>query len=130
MSTPTRPLPAACKSFSVAMAAKLTSNEETVRLAGTTAGDAAALPPPPPQATATSPMTPIIGISLANLIWFSLLSKSPVAFFPESSGARVRRRTGLTQKPPAGPPAGQEHVLHPHVCQECDGVTHTICSNS
>src|SRR6266849_2917600 len=130
MSTPTRPLPAACKSFSVAMAAKLTSNEETLMLAGTTAGDAAGVPPPPPQATATSPMTPIIGISLANLIWFFLLSKSPVAFFPERSGARVRRRTGLTQKPHGGSPAGAEHVLRPHVCQECDRATHTICSNS
>src|ERR1700731_5032264 len=38
MSTPTRPLPAECRLFRVAMAEKLTSNEETVRHAGTVAG--------------------------------------------------------------------------------------------
>src|ERR1700686_5002130 len=44
MSTPTRPLPAACRSFSVAMAEKLTSNEETLRPEDTVAlGPVAAL---------------------------------------------------------------------------------------
>src|SRR5580704_5768268 len=83
MSTPTRPLPAACRSFSVAMAEKVTSNEETLRLAGTTAGDVVAVPPPPPHAIATIPTTPIAGTSLANLIGSLSLSKSPVAFFPD-----------------------------------------------
>src|ERR1700730_16982467 len=40
MITPTRPLPAACKSFSVAMAARLTPKDETLSLAATVAGDA------------------------------------------------------------------------------------------
>src|SRR5580704_6517401 len=49
MSTPTRPLPAACRSFSVAIAAKLTSNEEMLSDDGTVAGlgEFAAVPPPP-----------------------------------------------------------------------------------
>src|SRR5580704_16999701 len=68
MSTPTRPLPAECRLFSVAMAEKLTSNAPTVRDAGMVAGDVVAVPPPPPQAIATSPTMPIAGISLANLI--------------------------------------------------------------
>src|SRR5260370_22335663 len=106
------------------MAENVTSNDEMLRLDGITAGDAAALPPPPPQATATSPMTPIIGISLANLIWFSLLSKSPVAFFPERSGATARRRTGLTQKPHGDTSAGAEHGLRSHACQDRDLPMH------
>src|ERR1700681_1810428 len=69
MSTPTRPLPAACKSFSVAMAEKLTSNEEMLSDDGMVAvGEFDDVPPPPPQAIATIPTTPSVGISLANLI--------------------------------------------------------------
>src|ERR1700681_1052263 len=118
MITPTRPLPAACRSFSVAIAEKLTSNEETVRLAGTTAGDAAALPPPPPQAIATIPTKLIAGTSLANLIGsLSYLSH----LLPSSRMAPGRECAGeqaLLRNPTAGPPAGAEHVLHLHVCQE------------
>src|ERR1700674_1538806 len=130
MSTPTRPLPAACKSFSVAIAEKLTSNEEMLRLDGTVAGDAAALPPLPPQAIATIPTTPIAGTSLANLIGsLSYLSH----LLPSSRRAPGRECAGeqaLLRNPMAGPPAAGEHVLPPHVCQECDRAAHTICSNS
>src|SRR5487761_454531 len=69
MSTPTRPLPAPCRSFRVAIAEKLTSNDETLSDDGMVAvGEFAAVPPPPPQAIATSPTTLRVGISLANLI--------------------------------------------------------------
>src|SRR5438445_8400561 len=68
MSTPTRPLPAACKSFSVAMAEKVTSNEETDSDDGMVAVGEFDDVPPPPQAIATIPTTPSVGTSLANLI--------------------------------------------------------------
>src|ERR1700720_1752154 len=75
MRTPTRPLPAACKSFRVAMAVKLTSNEETLRDDGMVAGDAVPVVVLPPHAVATIPTTPSVGTSLENLIWFLLLCK-------------------------------------------------------
>src|SRR4029077_1038325 len=68
MRTPTRPLPAACKSFSVAIAAKLTSNEETLSDDGIVAGDAPPVVPPPPHAITTSPTTNSVGTSFANLM--------------------------------------------------------------
>jgi hypothetical protein len=68
MSTPTRPLPAACKSFSVAIAEKLTSNEETLSDDGMVAvGEFDDVPPPPPHAIATNPTSTSVGNSLANL---------------------------------------------------------------
>src|ERR1700694_3654037 len=107
MSTPTRPLPAACKSFSVAMAEKLTSNDDTVRLGGTVAGDAVAVPPPPPQAIAMTPTTPSAGTSLANLIGsLSYLSH----LLPSSRKAPGRECAGkqaLLRNPTAGPPPAQ-----------------------
>src|SRR5579864_1747234 len=66
MRTPTRPLPAECRSFKVAMAEKVTSNEETLRDDGMVAAEVVAVPPPPPQAIATIPTTPSAGTSLAN----------------------------------------------------------------
>src|SRR4029077_2164074 len=103
--------------------------DETVRLAGTTAGDAVAVPPPPPHAIATIPTTPIAGISLANLIGsLSYLSH----LLPSSRMAPGRECAGeqaLLRNPTAGPPAGGEHVLPPQVCQECDRVALTICSS-
>src|SRR5260370_10769071 len=87
------------------MAEKVTSNEETVRLAGTTAGDAAALPPPPPQAIATIPTTPIAGTSLANLIgslsYLShLLPSSRTAPGREYAGEQALLRNPTSNIPP------------------------------
>src|ERR1700688_1376848 len=129
--TPTRPLPAAAKGFSVAMAAKLTSNDETLSVDGTVApGDVDALLLVPPQAIATIPTIPIAGTSLANLIgslsYLShLLPSSRIAPGRECAGEQA-----LLRHPRRDRPAGAEHVLHPHVCQECDRVALTICSNS
>src|SRR5438128_10430157 len=67
ISTPTRPLPAACKSFSVAIAEKLTSNEETDSDDGMVAVGEFDDVPPPPQAIATTPTSTSAGNSLANL---------------------------------------------------------------
>src|ERR1700719_37670 len=96
MSTPTRPLPAACKSFSVAMAEKLTSNEEMLRPEGTVAvGPVAAVLLP--QAPTTTTKTPAVAVSvrllsLRNFIWTSCPPRVvSCAFFPERPGARVRR---------------------------------------
>src|SRR5260370_10206986 len=95
MSTPTRPLPAACKSFSVAIAEKLTSNEETLSDDGMVAGDAVEVPPPP-HAITTSPASMSAGTSLANLnVALSSSKRFLFAFFPADSGARVRRQAGL-----------------------------------
>src|ERR1700682_2817648 len=68
MITPTRPLPAACKSFSVAMAAKLTSKDETLSEDGTVAGVGVLLLVVVPQAVKIIPDTASTGTSLANFI--------------------------------------------------------------
>src|SRR4029077_18622040 len=67
MSTPTRPLPALCRSVKVAIAEKLTSNEETLSDDGIVAGDAPPVVAPPPHAITTSPASISAGTSLANL---------------------------------------------------------------
>src|SRR5450759_1325187 len=72
--TPTIPLPAPTRSLSLGMYEKSWVNELMLRSDGTTAGDAVAVLLPP-QAIATIPTTPILRPSLANLIWFYLLSK-------------------------------------------------------
>src|SRR5260370_22729766 len=95
--TPTRPLPAACKSFSVAMADKLSSNEETLSDDGIVAGEAVAVPPPP-HAITTSPTINSVGTSFANLM-LSPLKGVTCCLLPGASGARVRRHTGPTQQP-------------------------------
>src|ERR1700674_5787223 len=105
MRTPPTPLPAPCRSSRGAMAEKLTSNEEMLRLAGTTAGDAVAVPPPPPQAIATIPTTPIAGISLANLIgslsYLShLLPSSRMAPGRECAGEQALLRNPRRDRPP------------------------------
>src|ERR1700693_753455 len=100
--TPTIPLPAPTRSLSLGMYVKSWVNEVMLKSDGTTAGDVVAVPPPPPQAIATIPTTPSIGTSLANLIGpLSYLSVT-CCLLPGRSGARVRRRTDLTQKPHGG----------------------------
>src|ERR1700738_3897554 len=104
-------------------------NELMLRSDGTTAGDAVAVPPPP-QAMATIPTTPSAGTSLANLIWFFLLCKcylSPSSrrFRGESAPANRPYSEGMAERP-----RPQEHCSPTQVCQERDGATHTICSNS
>src|SRR6202049_1196200 len=92
MITPTRPLPAACKSFSVAMAAKLTSKDETLREDGTVAGDAPPVVVVVPHAVRTNPDSARAGNNLANfiedLLCFVLLPSSRA----HGPGARVRRQ--------------------------------------
>jgi hypothetical protein len=65
--TPTRPLPAPCKSFRVDKADMLTSNEEILSDDGMVAGEAVPVPPPP-HAITTSPTTNSVGTSFANLM--------------------------------------------------------------
>src|ERR1700682_869194 len=106
MGTPPRPLPAACMSFSVAMAEKLTSNEEMLSDDGTVAvGEFDDVPPPPPQAIATIPTTPSVGISLANLIgslsYLShLLPSSRRAPGRECAGEQALLRNPRRDRPP------------------------------
>src|SRR5229473_2547563 len=113
--TPTRPLPAACRSFSVAMAEKLTSNEETLSDDGMVAGDAG-VPPPPPHAITTNPTSDSVGTSFANLM-VSPLKGVTCCLLPGRSGARVRRQTGPTQQPWLSATRA-EHCSWPAVCQE------------
>src|ERR1700730_5338694 len=68
MITPTRPLPAACKSFSVAMAAQLTSKDETLREDATVAGDAPPVVVVVPHAVRINPNSARAGNNLANFI--------------------------------------------------------------
>src|ERR1700682_1033129 len=95
-------------------------------------GTVAVVPPvvdEPPHAIARIPTTPIIGTTLANLIWFFLLCKwLPVAFFPAVPGRECAGEQALLRGMAETPPARQEHVSRPHVCQECDGAGHPICS--
>src|SRR5216683_2832741 len=113
--TPTRPLPAACKSFSVAMADKLTSNEETLSDDGIVAGEAVAVPPPP-HAITTSPTINSVGTSFANLM-LSPLKGVTCCLLLGGSGARVRRHTGPTQQPWLTATRA-EHCSWLAVCQE------------
>jgi hypothetical protein len=90
----------------VAIAAKLTSNEEMLSDDGTVAGlgEFAAVPPPP-QAIATIPTTPIAGISLANLIgslsYLShLLPSSRMAPGRECAGEQALLRNPRRDRPP------------------------------
>src|ERR1700716_611156 len=99
MSTPTRPLPAACKSFSVAIAEKLTSNDATESGDGIVAVGEFDDVPPPPQAIAKIPTTPSVGTSLANLIGSLSYLRVTCCLLPGDPGARVRRHTGPTQQP-------------------------------
>src|SRR5450759_489270 len=129
--TPTMPLPAVTRPLSFGMYEKSCVNELMLRSDGTVPlGEFDDVPPPPPQAIATIPSTPSVGISLANLIGsLSYLSH----LLPSSRTAPGRECAGeqaLLRNPMAGPPANPEHVLRPHVCQERDRATHTICSIS
>src|SRR5713226_5028632 len=115
MSTPTRPLPAAFKSFGVAIAEKLTSNEETLSDDGMVAGDAVA-PPPPPHAITTNPTSDSVGTSFANLM-VTPLKGVTCCLLPGCSGARVRRHTGPTQQPWRSATRA-EHCSWLAVCQD------------
>jgi hypothetical protein len=92
MITPTRPLPAACKSFSVAIAAKLTSKDETLSEDGTVAGVGVLLLVVVPHAVKIIPDRARTGTSLPNfiedLLCFVLLPSSRA----HGPGARVRRQ--------------------------------------
>src|ERR1700682_5666764 len=81
------------------MYVKLASNELMLRSDGTVAPVDVDVGVLPPQAIATIPTIPSVGTSLANLIWFFLLSKWHLSPSSRRAGARVRRRTGLTQNP-------------------------------
>src|ERR1700680_4779712 len=106
MITPTRPLPAACKSFSVAIAAKLTSKDETLSEDGTVAGDAVLVVVVVPHAIRTNPDTARAGNNLANfiedLLCFVLL---PSSRRPLGLGARVRRQQIYSDARSDQPPA-------------------------
>src|ERR1700716_3746234 len=128
--TPTIPLPAVTRSLSLGMYEKSWVNELMLRSAGTVALGVFDVVVPPPQAIATIPTTPSVGTSLANLIWFYLLSKwLPVAFFPAVPGRECAGEQALLRSHGGNDPRG-EHCSPTQVCQECDGATHTICSNS
>src|ERR1700674_3395521 len=105
MITPTRPLPAACKSFSVAMAAKVTSKDATVSEAGTVAGDAVLVVVVVPHAIRTNPDPARAGNNLANfiedLLFFVLLPSSRA----HGPGARVRRQQIYSDARSDQPPA-------------------------
>src|ERR1700680_2831703 len=124
MITPTRPLPAPCRDFSVAMAAKLTSKDETLSPEGIVAVVVVVVVVLP-HATAMIAITPtnaviVTRLSLRNSIWTSCLHPGvlPAAFFPASSGrecAGNRSTQSMASRLVAF--AGPEHRLRTGVCQ-------------
>src|SRR5487761_1391390 len=80
----------------------------------------------PPHAARINPDSARTGANLPNLIGTSmspLTRHDPCCLLPENLSAPGRECAGeqaLLRNPRRERPAAQEHVLHPHVCQECD----------
>src|SRR5712691_8127531 len=85
---------------------------------------AAVPPPPPPDPPHAMRASPTIMRAGANLRRFMRLTSQmsiSCRLLPGSSGARVRRQTGLTQSSPGGI-RQREHCSRGEVCQEIDTV--------
>src|ERR1700682_2227215 len=86
-------------------------------------GTVAVVPPvvdEPPHAIARIPTTPIIGTTLANLIWFFLLCKwLPVAFFPAVPGRECAGEQALLRGMAETPRPQRALLTQPSLSRVC-----------